>query len=114
MKTYITSEALAEHMKSALDIFCKKNAAYGNSFEQTLNKFGLVAANVRISDKLERLITLTERPDLDQFDESLIDTATDLGNYAYMLAVYLKGVKADEAASKSCCNPAHESAYRAD
>ncbi len=88
-------ETMATHMEEALETFRKKNAAYGNSFETSIRKFGYVAALVRMNDKTERLLALLQNPDLDQFGEALADTATDLGNYAHMLAVILKGDCAD-------------------
>lgn len=38
--------------------FIAKNRDYGNSFEKSLNKFGLIAGVVRINDKFERLANL--------------------------------------------------------
>lgn len=94
---YINPETMRDMFSESLDIFLKKNKAYGNSFENSINKHGTVAAIVRMDDKMERLITLIKNPDIFSFDESVIDTATDLGNYALMLACYLKGARDEQA-----------------
>ena len=78
-------------MSEAFEIFKQKNKAYGNSFENSLDKHGITAALVRMDDKMERLATLNKVGAFQAGDESIIDTAMDLGNYALMLACYLKG-----------------------
>lgn len=74
-----------------LSIFEKKNADYGNSFEESLEKHGIIAAIVRMEDKMGRLNSLT-KPSSEQkvSDESLVDTLKDLSNYALMTAVWLE------------------------
>lgn len=51
--------------KSLLDemheTYKKKNADYGNSFKQTHLQFGEIAGLVRISDKVNRLISLSKK-----------------------------------------------------
>lgn len=73
-------------------IYGKKNHDYGDSFHETINKFGLIAAFVRMDDKMNRAITLTakkaERAQV--VDESLEDTLLDLANYAIMTVIELR------------------------
>lgn len=71
-------------------VFQLKNAAYGNSFMNSIKKYGLIAAIVRISDKLERINTLINNPTLDTNNESLQDSYEDLINYCIMTLVYLE------------------------
>jgi hypothetical protein len=78
--------------KELQEIFVKKNTDYGNSFEESLEKHGLIAAIVRMEDKMSRLNTLSKQEALVS-DESLIDTLKDLSNYALMSAVWLEGTK---------------------
>lgn len=79
------------------NVFCKKNHDYGNSFEKSLDTFGLVAGIVRMSDKFERLVSLNDPSKRAQIaSESLVDTLEDLSNYAAMAACWLKGKKAAE------------------
>lgn len=77
-----------------LSIFEKKNADYGNSFEKSLEKHGIIAAIVRMEDKMGRLNSLTKKGSKQKVsDESLVDTLKDLSNYALMTAVWLEEEK---------------------
>lgn len=80
-----------------LAIFEKKNADYGNSFEESLEKHGIIAAIIRMEDKMGRLNSLT-KPGSEQkvSDESLVDTLKDLSNYALMTAVWLEEGETNE------------------
>ena len=59
-----------------------KNADYGNSFDKSLDEFGLVASLVRMTDKLNRAKQLSQQEA--RVDESMRDTLMDLANYAVM------------------------------
>lgn len=77
-----------------LSIFEKKNADYGNSFEESLEKHGVIAAIVRMEDKMGRLNSLSKKgAEQKVSDESLVDTLKDLSNYALMTAVWLEEEK---------------------
>lgn len=77
-----------------LATFEKKNADYGNSFEESLEKHGIIAAIVRMEDKMGRLNSLTKKGvEQKVSDESLMDTLKDLSNYALMTAVWLEEEK---------------------
>lgn len=79
------------------DTFCRKNHDYGNSFEESLDKFGIIASLVRMQDKMLRLESLTDESKTQQVgSESLLDTLEDLSNYAAMTACWLKGVQAED------------------
>lgn len=79
------------------DTFCRKNHDYDNSFEESLDKFGIIASLVRMQDKLLRLESLTDDSKVQQVcSESLLDTLEDLSNYAAMTACWLKGVQAED------------------
>lgn len=69
------------------DTYVKKNHDYGNSFDKSIDKFGLTAAVVRMSDKMERLSSLINKDA--KVDESIRDTVMDLANYCIMTAMYL-------------------------
>ena len=73
------------------DVFAIKNRNYGNSFEISLDKYGIIAALTRLSDKFNRLETLILKGENGTNDESVADTLIDLANYSIMTAVYLKG-----------------------
>lgn len=67
----------------------KKNADYGNSVHKTFVEFGLTSFLVRLSDKLNRAITLNKQ-ESKVTDEKLEDTLLDLANYAVLALVELK------------------------
>ena len=74
-----------------VDTYKRKNADYGDSFSESLDKYGAVAAHVRISDKINRLRSLVVRKQTAQVkDESIADTFLDLACYAIMRLVYIE------------------------
>lgn len=87
--TKLTAQRMHDAHKELQEIFVKKNTDYGNSFEESLEKHGLIAAIVRMEDKMSRLNTLSKNEALVK-DESIIDTLKDLSNYALMSAVWLE------------------------
>lgn len=66
-----------------------KNETYGNSFDKTLDKYGLNIAVARIEDKFNRLENIVLKPDLKLNDESPRDTLMDLAGYAVLLVKYM-------------------------
>ena len=80
--------------KELNDIYAKKNKAYGNSFSDSYQQFGIISAVTRMSDKWNRLVNLAKHPERNDIkDESLVDTCKDLANYALMLVMELEGEK---------------------
>lgn len=73
------------------ETYLKKNADYGNSFEESLDKHGPIAALIQMDHKMNRLNNLV-RPDNSMMvtEESLMDTVMDLANYAVMTGVWLE------------------------
>jgi hypothetical protein len=71
------------------EIYKAKNADYGNSFSDSVEEFGLVAAIVRIGDKMNRLKTLVRLDQQYVKDESMRDTLLDLAGYAVMTIMEL-------------------------
>ncbi|WP_288745814.1 nucleotide modification associated domain-containing protein [uncultured Enterococcus sp.] len=65
-----------------------KNADYGNSFDKSLDEFGIVASLVRITDKLNRAKQLSRKEA--HVDESMRDTLMDLANYAVMTVLWMQ------------------------
>ena len=68
--------------------YAAKNHDYGNSFEQSLDKFGLVASVVRLGDKMNRIESLTKK-EAQVKDESIKDTLLDMANYAIMTIMWM-------------------------
>lgn len=70
--------------------FSIKNKKYGNSFEISLDKYGLIAALTRISDKFNRAENLIITHNNGTDDETLMDTLIDMANYCVMTAAYIR------------------------
>lgn len=66
--------------KEAFDLFCKKNRDYGDAFAT----YGTVGVIVRLGDKIQRLLSVSEKGVTMVNTESLRDTLIDLHNYAAM------------------------------
>ena len=78
------------------ETYKKKNADYGNSFENSLDKHGLIAGIVRMDDKMSRLISLNSKNEQLVNDESVRDTLMDLANYAIMSVMWLDNKSGEE------------------
>lgn len=85
--TKITKENMQNAHDELLQTFVDKNADYGNSFESSLEEYGLIAALIRMEDKMGRLRTLI-KSEAKVKDESISDTLRDLSNYALMASVW--------------------------
>ena len=70
------------------DLYARKNRDYGNSFDRSMNKFGLVVAAIRIGDKVNRLQSLIEKGGAEVKDESIADTFIDLACYSIMTLMW--------------------------
>lgn len=70
------------------DTYEKKNADYGDSFGQTCDEFGIIAAIIRMNDKMNRIKQLSKKNAL-VTDESIKDTILDLANYAVMTLMWV-------------------------
>lgn len=64
----------------ALELFTKKNADYGDAFA----KYGMIGVLMRIEDKIQRSLSITNKGVNLVDDEGLRDTLIDLHNYAAM------------------------------
>jgi hypothetical protein len=70
---------------TALELFAKKNADYGDAFA----KFGVIGVLMRIEDKIQRSLSITKNGVNLVSDESIRDTLLDLHNYAAMALMLL-------------------------
>lgn len=75
-------------VKGMIETYVRKNHDYGNSFDKSLDKFGLVASVVRIGDKMNRIESLVQKEAMVQ-DESIKDTLLDMANYAIMTVMWM-------------------------
>ena len=72
--------------KTALDLFEKKNADYGDAFAT----FGIIGVLMRIEDKLQRALNISATQINLVEDENIKDTLLDLHNYAAMALILLE------------------------
>ncbi len=73
-------EQMREIQAQGLALFERKNADYGDAFA----KYGFVGVLMRIQDKLQRAISITNKGINLVNDEGLKDTLIDLHNYSAM------------------------------
>lgn len=69
--------------------YLKKNRDYGNSFDQSLDKWGLSVAAIRLGDKLNRFESFVKNGSFSVNDEGVLDTLSDMATYAIMTIMYL-------------------------
>ena len=102
--TKVNQQTMKTQYDGQYDTFCRKNHDYGNSFEESLDQFGIVTSIVRMSDKMKRLASLTDESKTQQVgSESLLDTLEDLSNYAAMTACWLRGIREED--GETSCGP---------
>lgn len=80
--------------------YVAKNHDYGDSFGESFKEFGITSAMVRLSDKWNRLKTLSKQDEKAMVqNESIKDTLLDMANYCLMTLIELstnKEVEKDE------------------
>lgn len=84
---------------SMLQTYIKKNKDYGDSFSNSLNEFGLVAAVTRIGDKFNRIKSLIKKEEIQVKEESIADTLLDMANYCIMTKMWLENNNSKELSS---------------
>lgn len=89
-KLYGNVKAFRELANSLADLYERKNEAYGDSFSRSVEKYGLIAALTRLSDKFNRAEALILGAQNNVPDESLSDTLLDMAAYSIMTAIELK------------------------
>lgn len=82
-----TFKAITKEMS---ELYAKKNADYGNSFDKGMDTIGMAYGVGRMYDKMNRIINLTKGHEAKVKDEKLEDTVLDLANYSIMLLSYIK------------------------
>lgn len=71
------------------DTYVDKNNKYGDAFAETVEKYGNVAALTRMYDKFSRIETMVLN-EIEDSEESVIDSALDLANYLVMFVMELE------------------------
>lgn len=70
-------------------LYERKNSDYGDSFGETFKKLGIISSITRMSDKVNRIISLTTKKNQKVNDESIADTLMDLASYSIMTLIEL-------------------------
>ena len=84
-----TKHPFEEITNKMFETYLKKNKDYGNSFDKSLDKWGLTVAAIRLGDKLNRFESFIKNRTLEVEDEGIIDTLMDLSCYSIMTIMYL-------------------------
>lgn len=74
---------------SLASLYERKNSDYGDSFGETFKKLGIISSITRMSDKMNRIISLTTKENQKVNDESISDTLMDLASYSIMTLIEL-------------------------
>lgn len=83
--------------------YLAKNKDYGNSFGRSVEKYGLVAALTRISDKFNRAENLIlKRGTCFVKDESLKDTLGDMAAYCIMTIIEIENDSKNQTSAPGC------------
>lgn len=88
MKNKNKTETFEDITREMVEMYSRKNHDYGDSFGETFKKLGLISAVTRISDKVNRLVSLSTKDA--KVDESLEDTLLDLASYSVMTLIELR------------------------
>ena len=70
-------------------VYKAKNHDYGDSFGDTYKKLGIISAVTRLSDKMNRIMSLAVSHNAQVKDEKIEDTLLDMANYAIMTLIEL-------------------------
>lgn len=81
----INQQRIQQQAEELSQLLIRKNADYGNSFEEQFNKRGLVGVLIRLEDKMARLDNLERNAA--KVDESIKDTLIDLAGYALLASI---------------------------
>lgn len=94
---YNKVDKFKEIVGGMLDLYQRKQADYGDSAAKTFDKWGLVSFLVRMEDKMNRVINLTQKQgEAKVADEKIEDTLLDLANYSIMALIELDRVKSEQ------------------
>jgi len=79
-------QQMTQIQQAALALFTRKNADYGDAFAQ----YGVIGVLVRLQDKINRCLSISQSGIQLVEDERLEDTLMDLHNYAAMALMLMQ------------------------
>lgn len=83
-------EEIRKITQEIADLVERKNKDYGNSFDKTMDEYGITAYFLRIEDKISRLKSLNKSNTQLVADESQKDTLKDIIGYTLLMLNYLR------------------------
>lgn len=89
-KDSINDNPFKDYTDHLAEVLQSKNDAYGDSFSQSVDDYGLKVIGIRLSDKYNRIKHLVNNGELKENDESLADTLLDMASYSILALKYLK------------------------
>lgn len=99
---YNKVDKFKEIVDGMLDLYQRKQADYGDSAAKTFDEWGLVSFLVRMEDKMNRVINLTQKQgEAKVADEKIEDTILDLANYSIMALIEMDRYKSELPQEKS-------------
>ena len=85
-KKQIDFQEIADEMAKILKA---KNEAYGNSFDNSLSRLGMITIGVRLDDKVSRIEHLLKNGEWEENNENLLDNLFDNAGYSFLAIRYL-------------------------
>lgn len=76
--------------KEMAKLYDAKNWDYGDSFGKSFEEWGMIMPCIRLTDKLNRLCSLTKNSSQKVQDESIEDTLKDLAIYSVMTLIEIE------------------------
>lgn len=77
--------------ENMLKTYIEKNTDYGDSFNKSIEEFGIIAAVVRMNDKMNRIKNLCKNQHVIQVkNETIEDTLLDLANYCILTVINIR------------------------
>ena len=76
--------------KEMAELYDAKNWDYGDSFGKSFEEWGMTMPCIRLTDKLNRLCSLTKNSSQKVQDESIEDTLKDLAIYSVMTLIEIE------------------------
>lgn len=83
-------EEIRKIAQEIADLVERKNKDYGNSFDTTMDEYGITAYFLRIEDKISRLKSIMKNQKLLVENESMEDTLKDIIGYTLLMINYLR------------------------
>lgn len=71
------------------DILTKKNKAYDNNYDKTVDKWGLKTIGIRLDDKTARIDNMLINKTYSENGEGLLDNLFDNAGYSFLAIRYL-------------------------